>query len=217
MDSDFATSLRREYADLPFDEAAAGDDPVALLDDWLTAAIEEGLPEPHAMTVATADLRGRPSARLVLLKAFDASGAVFASSHESRKGHELADNPWASAVLWWAPQFRQVRIEGPVTLVSDEESDALFRGRPEGAQIAAAASQQSHPVDSREALEDQVRRVENAVAGAPVARPHHWGGYRIGLERIEFWHGRPNRLHDRIVFERAGDEPGSWNRFRLQP
>lgn len=214
MDSDLAAALRREYDDLPFGEDEAGDDPVALFDAWLATAAEADVVEPHAMTVATADERGRPSARLVLLKAFDERGAVFASSHDSRKGAELSANPWASGVFWWPALFRQVRIEGPVTRIDDAESDAIFADRPRGAQIAAAASQQSHPIGDRAALEEHVRAVQRAVGEAPVARPHHWGGYRIGLETVEFWHGRQSRLHDRIVFERDGD---GWRRYRLQP
>lgn len=214
MDSELAAALRREYTDRSFGEESAGDDPVALFDAWLSAAVDDGLPEPHAMTVATADERGRPSARVVLLKSFDAAGAVFASSHASRKGEELAANPWASAVLWWPPQFRQVRIEGPVSRVSEAESDAIFAARPRGAQIAAAASYQSHPIADRAALDDHVHRVEKAVGEAPVARPHDWGGFRIALERLEFWQGRSSRLHDRIIFESTGD---GWRRSRLQP
>jgi len=207
-------ALRAEYAREGLDEADAGPDPVALFDRWLADAVAAGLHEPNAMAVATADRDGRPSVRIVLLKGFDASGAVFYTNHDSRKGHELAVNPRASAVLLWHQLQRQVRIEGRVAKVEPERSDAYFASRPRGAQVGAAASRQSRPVESRDALEAQVAEVERAFEGREVERPGHWGGYRIALDVVEFWQGRANRLHDRLRYTRTG---GEWNRERLQP
>ena len=214
MESPDLAALRAEYAREGLDEATAGTDPVALFGRWLDDAVAAGIHEPNAMALATADSTGRPSVRIVLLKGFDDSGAVFYTNFESRKGAELADNPWASAVLLWHELQRQVRIEGRVGRVDDAQSDAYFGSRPRGAQIGAAASRQSRPVEDRQALEAQVADVEQAFEGRDVERPAEWGGYRIALDAMEFWQGRPNRVHDRLRFTRSGD---GWSRERLQP
>lgn len=214
MDTELAKRLRREYTDASLSEAEAGHDPLALLRSWIEEAAEAGLDEPHAASLATADIHSKPSVRMVLIKTIEDSSVVFVSNYESRKGQELAENPQAAFAMWWPPMFRQVRAEGTVHRLSDAESDGLFAERPRGAQIAAVASLQSHAIASREDLEAQVTRVEEAIGHAPVARPHHWGGYRIALERLEFWQGRSNRLHDRIVFERRNED---WHILRLQP
>lgn len=214
MDSDLVARLRREYSNRPFGEDEAGEDPVALFDEWFDEAIAAGLPEPHAVALSTASLDAMPSVRIVLLKSFTSEGAVIATNFESRKARELAENPRASLVTLWHPQFRQVRIEGVAHKVSDAESDEIFAARPRGAQIASVTSLQSHSVADRAAIEERYRRDERAIGSAPVARPHHWGGIRISLERFEFWQGRENRLHDRIVFEREGS---GWRRYRVQP
>jgi pyridoxamine 5'-phosphate oxidase len=203
-------AMRREYASVGLDEDDAGDDPVALLGRWTTQAVEAGLHEPNAMALATATPDGVPSVRLVLLKALDADGAVFYTNYASRKGDELEANPRAAAVLLWHPLQRQVRIEGRVTRVDPAESDRYFASRPEGARAAAIASEQSRPVDGRDALE---RRFAEASA-EPLVRPDDWGGYRISLDAVEFWQGRPNRLHDRLRYTRTGD---TWTCERLQP
>jgi pyridoxamine 5'-phosphate oxidase len=167
------------------------------------------------MTLATATRDGRPSARLVLLKGFDADGFVFFTNYQSRKGEELAENPYAALVFWWAELGRQVRIEGPVERVSDEESDEYFRTRPREARIGAVASDQSRVLPDRATLEARVANVEAELAGRDVPRPAHWGGYRVRPETFEFWQGRENRLHDRLRFRRASD--GSWTVERLYP
>jgi pyridoxamine 5'-phosphate oxidase len=151
---------------------------------------------------------------MVLLKGLDGDGAVFYTNSDSRKGRELETNPWASAVLPWHPLQRQVRIEGPVSPLSPETVDAYFAARPRGAQIAAAVSDQSQPIADRAELERHFAEAEARFGDGPIARPAHWGGYRIGLEVVEFWQGRPNRLHDRIRFTRDG---AAWRRERLQP
>jgi pyridoxamine 5'-phosphate oxidase len=214
MESPDLAALRAEYAREGLDEADAGDDPVALFRRWLDEAVAAGIHEPNAMALATADESGRPSVRTVLLKGFDAAGAVFYTNYGSRKARELAANPWASAVLLWRELQRQVRIEGRVARVNATQSDAYFGSRPRGAQIGAAASRQSQPIESREALEAQVADASQAFEGRDVERPEQWGGYCIDLEVMEFWQGRPDRIHDRLRYARVGD---GWTRERLQP
>jgi len=214
MESPDLAALRAEYAREGLDEADAGSDPVALFTRWLDDAVAAGIHEPNSMALATADPSGRPSVRIVLLKGFDEAGAVFYTNYDSRKGRELSVNPWASAVLLWHQLQRQVRIEGRVARVDAVQSDAYFGSRPRGAQIGAVASQQSRNIDGREALEAQVADAERTFDGRDVERPEQWGGFRIALDELEFWQGRPNRVHDRLRFTRAGD---AWLRKRLQP
>ncbi|HSI26721.1 MAG TPA: pyridoxamine 5'-phosphate oxidase [Aeromicrobium sp.] len=218
MESRELAALRAEYALAGLDDADAGDDPVVLLNRWMREAIEgyaaTASGEPNAMALATADERGRPAVRMVLLKGLDAEGAVFYTNLESRKGRELQANPWAAAVLPWHPLQRQVRIEGRVTPLDEPEVDAYFAARPRGAQLAAAASEQSASVTDRAELERRYAEAESRFEGGPVPRPLRWGGYRMALEVVEFWQGRPNRLHDRIRFTLTGQE---WVRERLQP
>ena len=172
------------------------------------------LHEPNAMALATATPDGRPSVRIVLLKGLDDTGLTFFTNYESRKGQELAANPRAAAVLLWHPLQRQVRVEGPVTTIDDADSDAYFASRPRGSQIGAVASPQSRRIAGRDVLEDRVAEVEQFFDGTDVVRPPVWGGYRLGLESIEFWQGRENRLHDRLRFVRRED---GWVRERLAP
>ncbi len=213
MESSDLAALRLEYTARGLTEEDAGDDPLVLLRQWISEAVAAGIDEPNAMALATADNRGRPSVRIVLLKGLDLDGAVFYTNLASRKGRELSENPWASAVLLWRPLERQVRIEGPVAPVSDDEADRYFASRPRGAQIGAASSHQSEPIASREDLERQYAEAERASAG-DLTRPASWGGFRLGFDSVEFWQGRPNRLHDRIRFVRG---IAGWKRERLQP
>jgi pyridoxamine 5'-phosphate oxidase len=214
MEPSELAALRAEYTVAGLSEADAGDDPFALLHRWLADAVAAGIDDPNAMGLATADAAGRPSVRTVLLKGLSTDGAVFYTNLESRKARELAVNPWAAAMLLWRPLQRQVRVEGPVTLVPDDEADRYFASRPLGAQIGAAASRQSEPVASRDELERRYAELEARSAGGDLPRPEYWGGYRLAFESVEFWQGRPNRLHDRIRFTRDGD---GWSRERLQP
>ncbi|HUP99659.1 MAG TPA: pyridoxamine 5'-phosphate oxidase [Aeromicrobium sp.] len=214
MEPSELAALRAEYTAAGLTEADAGDDPFALLNRWLAEAVAAGIDEPNATALATADAAGRPSVRTVLLKGLSAEGAVFYTNLESRKARELAANPWAAAALLWRPLQRQVRIEGPVTLVPDDAADRYFASRPLGARLGAVASHQSEPVASRDELERAYAEVEGRYADGRVDRPDHWGGYVLGCASIEFWQGRPNRLHDRIRFTRDGS---SWIRERLQP
>jgi len=214
MESPDLAAIRYEYTARGLTEDEAGDDPLVLLRQWIADAMEAGIDEPNAMALATADGRGRPSVRTVLLKGLDIDGAVFYTNLDSRKGRELSENPWAAAALLWRPLERQVRIEGPALPVSDDEADKYFASRPRGAQISAAASHQSEPIEGRTALERQYTDVEQANADSDMVRPPFWGGYRLAFDSVEFWQGRADRLHDRIRFVRGA---GGWTRERLQP
>ncbi len=198
---------------MDFDNPPA--DPVAQVTAWLEEATGTALINPHAMTLATVDPDGNPSARTVLLKGFDERGAVFYTNRNSRKGRALAAHPRAALLLHWDPLRRQVGIEGGVTQVDDAESDAYFATRPRGAQLGAWVSQQSEPVENRAVLEADVEAMTRRFEGGPVPRPPHWSGFRVALERIELWQGRTDRLHDRLVYTR--DENGAWTTQRLSP
>jgi pyridoxamine 5'-phosphate oxidase len=190
-------------------------DPIRQLDAWLAEAAAAGLVFPEAAALATADAAGRPSARMVLLKGVDEQGLCFYTNRESRKAGELAANPYAALVLYWQPLDRQVRVEGRVEQLDDEASLAYFRQRPLGSRLAAWASPQSQPIAGREELERRYAEAESRFAGeAEVPLPPFWGGYRIVPDVVELWHGRQNRLHDRIRYDRAGD---AWRRARLAP
>lgn len=197
----------------PLREGDVDADPVRQFNAWLEEAREAGLPLAEAMTLATADASGRPSARMLLLKGADENGFTFFTGYDSRKGRELEANPRAAIVVYWHPFGRQVRVEGPVRRLSPEESDAYFETRPPRSRAAAAASRQSEPVASREELEAELERLL-AEHGDEVPRPERWGGYALEPEVIELWQHREDRLHDRFRFTREGD---GWRRERLAP
>ena len=207
------SGLRREYAAAGLDEEAAGDDPIALFDEWMSDAVASGMHEPNAMALATATPDGHPSVRIVLLKGFDAGGARFYTNYESRKADELEANPRAACTMLWNSIQRQVRIEGTVTRATPADSDAYFTSRPRGSQLGAIASPQSRAVRDRDELDRRYADVAAASADE-VARPAYWGGYVLRPDMIEFWQGRESRLHDRIRFRRA---PSGWRRDRLAP
>jgi len=194
--------------------AAMADDPIAIFDTWLREA-EAGEPnDPNAVALATADARGRPSVRMVLLKGHDDDGFVFYTNRESRKAGELAENAQAALLFHWKSLRRQVRVEGAVTPVTDAESDAYFASRGRASQIGAWASDQSRPLDDRATFEARYAEVEARFADGGVPRPPHWGGYRVAPETIELWEDRPGRLHHRRVFTRTG---GGWDEGLLYP
>ena len=212
---DHVARLRTEYTRAGFAEADAAPDPVAQFRAWFEDALAADLHEPNAMTLATAAPDGKPSARVVLLKGFDERGFVFYTNYGGRKGGEIGRNPRAALVFYWGELERQVRIEGRVGRVSERESDAYFASRPRGSRLGAWASEQSRPVESREVLESRLAALEREYEGQNIPRPPFWGGYRVEPEAVEFWQGRENRLHDRIVYRRTGG--GGWEIERLQP
>ncbi|WP_174296439.1 pyridoxamine 5'-phosphate oxidase [Sphingomonas bacterium] len=195
------------------------DDPLALFDAWFAQARESEPNDPDAMALATVDAAGQPSVRMVLLKGHDAAGFVFYTNREGRKAGDLAAGPRAGLLFHWKSLRRQIRIEGPVTLASDAESDAYFASRGRHSQIGAWASDQSRPLDARETFEARVEQVSARFEGQDVPRPPFWGGYRVAPERIEFWQDRAHRLHERRLFTRIGDGDGEagWSEGLLFP
>lgn len=210
-----------DYGSTSLTEADVDPDPIVEFAAWLARAERAGVYEPNAMVVGTVDADGRPSSRTVLLKGLDAEGFEFVTNYESRKGRALAANPAVSLLFPWYSLNRQVCVLGTAAPTSAEVSDAYFARRPRGARIAALASEQSRPVDSRDELERRVRELEERYPeGTEIPRPEHWGGVRVVPREIEFWQGRTSRLHDRIRFT-ATTAPGAgargWTRERLQP
>jgi pyridoxamine 5'-phosphate oxidase len=189
-------------------------DPFALFRDWYAEARGTEVNDSNAMALATADTEGRSSVRMVLLKGFDERGFVFYTNRESRKADDLTSNPHAALLFHWKSLRRQVRIEGAVTLATDVESDAYFASRSRDSQLGAWASDQSRPLDARATFEERYDALRQRFDGQPVPRPPHWGGYRVAPDRIEFWQDRAHRLHERRLFERAGD---GWREGLLYP
>jgi pyridoxamine 5'-phosphate oxidase len=206
--------LRKDYTLAGLTEKDLAKDPFRQFEKWFQEALAAKVPEPNAMVLATAARDGAPSARIVLLKGIDGRGFVFFSSYESRKGRELEANPRASLVFPWITQERQVVVEGAVSRVTREESEAYFHSRPVASQLGAWASQQSTIIPGRAVLEDNLKALEKKYAGAEVPMPPHWGGYRLVPQAVEFWQGRRSRLHDRLRYRRGDD---GWVIERLSP
>ena len=207
--------IRKDYASRELVETGASPDPMELFGVWWSEAIESRIDEVNAMTLATASTDGMPSARIVLLKGFDEEGFVFFTNYQSFKGMQLAENPRACLVFFWKELERQVRVTGLVQKLPVADSDAYFRSRPEGSRIGAWASPQSLVIPGREWLEEAYAEQAGVMAGTDIPRPEFWGGYRVRPIIIEFWQGRPSRLHDRLQY--TLEDNGGWKRERLAP
>ena len=211
---DALAQMRRDYEMRGLSRADVLADPLEQFTRWFDEACGAPVQEPNAMTLATVDAAGQPAARTVLLKGIDRRGLTFYTNLESRKAGELAVNAKAALLFWWPPHARQVRFEGTIEPVADAEADAYFAARPRGSQIGAWASAQSSVIADRAALEAAEQEIVARFAGDPVPRPPFWGGYRLVPERVEFWQGRINRLHDRLRYTRRGE---GWQIDRLAP
>ena len=207
--------MRQDYAAIGLAEDAVPAEPMPLFHEWLADAVAAALAEANAMVLATVGEDGRPASRMVLCKVADERGFGFFTNNTSRKGRELAANPRVALLFPWQALGRQIRAEGAAVPLPDAESDAYFASRPRGAQLSAWASAQSAEVDSRASLERKVAEVEARYAGGDVPRPPHWGGTLVVPDVVEFWQGRSDRLHDRLVYRRDG--AGGWSVVRLQP
>lgn len=207
-------NLRQDYRAAELAEGDIDRNPITQFGKWFKDAIDAKLYEPNVMTLATATLSGKPSSRILLLKGFDETGFVFFTNYNSKKGQDLQENPQAAMQFFWPELERQVRIEGTVTKTTEEVSTAYFHSRPKGSQIGATASPQSTVIPGREILENCVQELTAAYQETEIPRPEHWGGYILKPEHIEFWQGRPSRLHDRITYTSVN---GVWTINRLAP
>ncbi|HWB94805.1 MAG TPA: pyridoxamine 5'-phosphate oxidase [Puia sp.] len=207
--------IRKEYKLRSLSEKDALKDPFSQFDKWWQETIRSGVDEPNAMTLATASADGMPDARIVLLKGFDTQGFTFFTNYNSAKGMQMLENPRAALVFFWKELERQVRISGLISLTTAKISDEYFNSRPEGSRIGAWASPQSEAIESREWLEENEKKYQEEWADRSITRPPHWGGYILKPVRMEFWQGRPSRLHDRLLYTLT--KSGSWKIERLAP
>ncbi|MET4082087.1 pyridoxamine 5'-phosphate oxidase [Pedobacter sp. UYP30] len=212
--SEALQNMRQNYINATLNEADVDENPIVQFKKWFEHAIESKVTEPNAMTLATVTKTGKPDARIVLLKGIDENGFQFYTNYLSAKGKELKKNPYASLVFFWHDLERQVRIEGTVTKLDKETSEAYFKSRPRKSQIGAIASPQSQVIESRVMLEDKFNELETQNEGKEIVKPAHWGGFLVKPTRIEFWQGRRSRLHDRINYELVANK---WVKTRLAP
>jgi len=207
-------ALRKNYTKGGIVDSNLPDSPIAFFKTWLDEAVKSEVMEPNAMSLATADKDGTPNVRMVLLKGIEGETIHFYTNYESEKGKELADNPQASVAFWWPELERQVRISGSVEKISEKESTDYFHSRPRESQIGAWSSNQSREVMNRVDLQNRYEKIKKKFEGADIPKPEFWGGYQINIKKIEFWQGRPGRLHDRIKYVKNSEE---WTKSRLQP
>lgn len=215
MNREELQNLRQEYSTASLSEKDSDANPVKQFDSWFNEAIAANVLEPNAMTLATATTDGRPSARIVLLKDYNPDGFSFYTNYLSRKGREIAKNPMGAITFFWAELERQVRIEGTIEKLSKVQSDRYFNSRPKGSQISAVVSPQSQEVASRGELDSRMVKMENEYKDKEIPKPAHWGGYILKPRLIEFWQGRPSRMHDRIVYKKVDNK--NWKKVRLAP
>jgi len=208
-------NLRQDYNSAALSEKDINPNPIKQFDKWFNEALDANVHEPNAMTLATATTDGRPSARIVLLKGFNNDGFMFYTNYLSRKGKEIAKNPLASVVFFWGSMERQVRIEGTIEKLSREQSEDYFHSRPKGSQLGAVASPQSQEIAGRELLDNKLKGLEAEYADKQVPKPSYWGGYLLKPRIVEFWQGRSNRLHDRLVYKKTDNK--NWKIVRLAP
>ena len=208
-------NIRNEYSKESLSEKDTDKDPIKQFDKWFTEVLKSEQAEPTAMTLATATTDGRPSARIVLMKGFNGDGFSFYTNYLSRKGKEIAKNPLGALIFFWDTLERQVRVEGTIEKLSREESEKYFHSRPKGSQVGAVVSPQSQEIPDRDGLEKKWQEAEAQYADKEVPKPSHWGGYILRPRLIEFWQGRPSRLHDRILYKKVDNK--SWKKVRLAP
>ena len=209
------SDLRKQYKNEPLDENKIEKNPIKLFEQWFNVALERNIIEPNAMTLATSDSNGIPSARIVLLKDLNQLGFTFFTNYESKKGTQLENNPFAAIVFWWGKLERQVRVEGTIEKLSNKDSDEYFKSRPRGSQLGAVVSKQSLVIPNYDFLQNQFVELEKKYKGKKIKRPNYWGGYRLKPTIIEFWQGRKNRLHDRIRYTKKNGK--YWLIERLSP